>query len=84
VATGETHTIQEFLDVAFRCAGIDDWTPYVEQDPRYMRPAEVDLLMGDPTKARTRLGWKPSVSFEQLVQRMYEHDLREESRRARG
>jgi len=84
VATGETHTIQEFLDVAFRCAGIDDWTPYVEQDPRYMRPAEVDLLMGDPTKARTRLGWKPSVSFEQLVQRMYEHDLREESRRARA
>jgi GDPmannose 4,6-dehydratase len=82
IATGETHTIGEFLDLAFRCAGIDDWTPYVEQDPRFMRPAEVDLLLGDPTKARTKLGWTPRVSFEDLVARMYAHDLREESRRA--
>src|SRR4029453_3979549 len=70
IATGETHTIREFLDVAFRCAGIDDWTPRVEQDPRFMRPAEVDLLMGDPAKAKEHLGWEPKVSFEQLVERM--------------
>jgi len=82
IATGETHTIGEFLDLAFRCAGIDDWTPYVEQDPRFMRPAEVDLLLGDPTKARTTLGWTPRVSFEDLVARMYAHDVREESQRA--
>jgi len=82
IATGETHTIGEFLDLAFRCAGIDDWTPYVEQDPRFMRPAEVDLLLGDPTKARTQLGWTPRVSFEDLVARMCAHDLREESQRA--
>jgi len=78
IATGETHTIREFLDVAFRCAGIDDWTPYVQQDPRFMRPAEVDLLMGDPTKARDKLGWEPKVTFDELVRLMYENDLEEE------
>jgi len=82
IATGETHTIGEFLDVAFRCAGIDDWGPYVEQDPRFMRPAEVDLLLGDPSKANEKLGWTRKVSFEQLVERMYSHDLLDESRRA--
>src|SRR5215471_9200043 len=78
IATGETHTIREFLDVAFRCAEIGDWEPYVQQDPRFMRPAEVDLLMGDPTKARKHLGWEPKVTFEDLVRLMYEHDLEEE------
>jgi GDPmannose 4,6-dehydratase len=78
IATGETHTIRDFLDVAFRCAGIDDWTPYVRQDPRFMRPAEVDLLMGDPTKAREKLGWTPKVTFEELVRVMYAHDLEKE------
>jgi GDPmannose 4,6-dehydratase len=78
IATGETHTIREFLDVAFRCAGIDDWSGYVRQDPRFMRPAEVDLLMGDPTKSRKQLGWEPKVTFEDLVRLMYEHDLEEE------
>ena len=82
IATGETHTIGEFLDLAFKCAGYDDWAPYVEQDPRFMRPAEVDLLLGDPTKIQTQLGWQPKVSFEQLVERMYAHDLQDESRRA--
>jgi GDPmannose 4,6-dehydratase len=82
IATGETHTIREFLDVAFACAGIDDWRPYVEQDPRFIRPAEVDLLMGDPTKAAEQLGWKPRVSFAELVERMYEHDLAHEARQA--
>jgi GDPmannose 4,6-dehydratase len=82
IATGAMHTIREFLDVAFRCADIDDWTPYIEQDPRFMRPAEVDLLMGDPTKASAQLGWKPRVAFEDLVRRMYEHDLADEAARA--
>jgi GDPmannose 4,6-dehydratase len=82
ISTGETHTIREFLDAAFRCAGYDDWARYVRQDPRFERPAEVDLLMGDATKAREQLGWTPKVNFEALVQRMYESDLAEESTRA--
>lgn len=57
VSTGETHSIRELLDVAFARVGITDWSPYVAQDPRFMRPAEVDLLIGDSTKARTQLGW---------------------------
>jgi GDPmannose 4,6-dehydratase len=79
IATGETHTIREFLDEAFACAGIDDWSGYVKQDPRFERPAEVDLLMGDASKARRKLGWEPKVDFEGLVRRMYESDLAEES-----
>jgi len=82
IATGETHTIRDLLDVAFRQAGIDDWAPYVKQDPRFYRPAEVDLLIGDATKAHSKLGWKPHVSFEELVRMMYEHDLAEESAKA--
>jgi GDPmannose 4,6-dehydratase len=82
IATGETHTVREFLSLAFSSAGIDDWQPYVRNDPRFERPAEVDLLMGDPTKAHDRLGWEPSVSFEALVKMMYEHDLAEESAKA--
>jgi len=83
IATGETHTIREFLDLAFANAGIDDWGPYVRNDPRFERPAEVDLLMGDPTKAHDVLGWQRKVGFERLVAMMYEHDLQEESARAR-
>ena len=75
IATGETHTIREFLDVAFAHAGYTDWTPFVQQDPRFERPAEVDLLMGNPTKARTTLGWEPRVTFDQLVKLMYDADL---------
>jgi GDPmannose 4,6-dehydratase len=82
IATGETHTIREFLDVAFRCAGLDDWAPFVTRDSRFMRPAEVDLLMGDPGKACTKLGWQRQVMFEELVRSMYEHDLAEEANRA--
>jgi GDPmannose 4,6-dehydratase len=82
IATGETHTIREFLDLTFRCAEIDDWSRYVELDPRFVRPAEVDVLTGDPTKAKERLGWEPKVSFEQLVELMYRHDLQDEARRA--
>jgi len=82
IATGETHTIRDFLDVAFRIAGYEDWGPYVSHDTRFDRPAEVDLLMGDASKAHERLGWKPRVTFEELVRIMYESDLKEEQARA--
>jgi GDPmannose 4,6-dehydratase len=75
IATGETHTIREFLDVAFRIAGYDSWEPFVTHDTRFDRPAEVDLLMGDASKAKAKLGWTPKVSFEELVRMMYESDL---------
>lgn len=75
VATGETHSIREFLDVAFGYVNLD-WHDYVEFDPRYLRPAEVDLLVGDPTKAKQKLGWEPSVTFEGLVKLMVSADLR--------
>jgi GDPmannose 4,6-dehydratase len=75
VATGETHAISEFLDICFNCVNLD-WHDYVEFDERYLRPAEVDLLIGDPTKAKQKLGWEPSVTFEQLVVLMVEADLR--------
>src|SRR6476659_9274215 len=83
IATGETHTIRELLELAFAAAEIDDWTKYVESDKRFMRPAEVDILTGDATKARETLGWKPRVSFPELVTMMVESDLAEEARRAR-
>jgi GDPmannose 4,6-dehydratase len=82
VATGETHSIRELLDVAFRHVGIDDWSARVVQDPRFFRPAEVDLLIGDPTKAREKLGWEPRVGFEELVRMMVDHDLAEQRRLA--
>ncbi|HWS90394.1 MAG TPA: GDP-mannose 4,6-dehydratase [Pyrinomonadaceae bacterium] len=75
VATGETHSVREFLEEAFGYLGLD-WERYVEIDPRYFRPAEVDLLLGDPTKARTILGWEPKVSFKELVKIMVESDMR--------
>jgi GDPmannose 4,6-dehydratase len=78
VATGQTHSIREFLDIAFRHVGISDWSDRVLQDPRFLRPAEVDLLIGDATKAREALGWAPRVSFEELVRMMVDHDLREQ------
>jgi len=79
VATGETHEIREYLDIAFQHVGIDDWTPYVTQNPAFMRPAEVDLLIGDPSKARDVLGWEPKVSFPELVAMMVENDLVEQT-----
>jgi GDPmannose 4,6-dehydratase len=75
VATGETHSIREFLDIAFSYVNLD-WHNYVEFDPRYLRPAEVDLLIGEPTKVKQNLGWSPSVTFEELVALMVEADLR--------
>jgi GDPmannose 4,6-dehydratase len=74
IATNETHSIREFLDLAFQYVNLD-WHDYVEFDPRYLRPTEVDLLIGDPTKARENLGWEPSVTFEGLVNLMVEADL---------
>ncbi|MBE7191631.1 MAG: GDP-mannose 4,6-dehydratase [Gordonia polyisoprenivorans] len=78
VATGETHSIRELLDVAFAHVGIDEWADRVKQDPRFMRPAEVDLLIGDPSHARETLGWQPKVSFEELVRMMVDSDLAEQ------
>lgn len=78
LATGETHSIEEFLELAFKEVGIDDWRPYVKQNPAFMRPAEVDLLLGDPTKAETKLGWKRDVGFPELVKLMVRYDLETE------
>ena len=79
LATGETHSIEEFLTLAFKEIGIDDWKPYVKQNPAFMRPAEVDLLLGDPSLAENELGWKRKVDFPGLVKLMVEHDLKLES-----
>ena len=75
VATGETYSVQQFLEVAFQYVNLN-WKDYVEFDQRYLRPAEVDLLIGDPTKAKEKLGWEPSVTFEELVYLMVEADLK--------
>jgi len=79
LATGETHSIQEFLDLAFKEVGIDDWQPYVKQNAEFMRPAEVDILLGNPAKAEKVLGWKRQVDFPGLVKLMVEYDLGLES-----
>jgi GDPmannose 4,6-dehydratase len=75
IATGETHSVREFCDLAFRHVGLD-WEEHVVSDPRFLRPAEVDLLIGDAAKARRKLGWSPTVSFHDLVAMMVENDLR--------
>ena len=75
IATGVTHSVRDFVIAAFACAGIDDWQRYVEVDSGLFRPAEVDLLIGDASKARKRLGWQPTVTFENLVTMMVERDL---------
>jgi GDPmannose 4,6-dehydratase len=75
IATGEAHSIGELLDAAFGVVGISDWQPYVKTDPALIRPAEVDLLIGDASKARVALGWKPKLSFEELVAMMVRNDV---------
>jgi len=75
VATGETHTVREFVERAFATAEIKDWEKYVKMDPRYQRPAEVPLLRGKVEKAKTKLGWTPKVSFEELVDMMVKADV---------
>jgi GDPmannose 4,6-dehydratase len=76
IATGETHTVRECVEVAFDEAGLSDWERYVEIDPQFLRPAEVDLLIGDPTKAKEQLGWVPETSFEELIRLMTRADLK--------
>mgnify|MGYP003113605152 CR=1 FL=1 len=76
ICTGETYTISDFLDVAFKCVDIDDWAQYVVVDPKFYRPAEVDYLRGDHSKATKKLGWKPKTSFEELVKMMVLHDVK--------
>ena len=75
VATGETHSIRELLEVAFETVSLN-YNDYVEIDPRFIRPAEVELLIGDPTKAKLMLGWEPKVKFKELIEMMVENDLR--------
>lgn len=75
LATGETHSIQEFLELAFKEVGINDWKPYIKHNPAFIRPAEVDILLGNPTKAENVLGWKRKVDFPSLVKLMVKHDL---------
>jgi len=75
IATNETHSIREFLDLAFNYVNLN-WHDYVEFDERYLRPAEVDLLIGDSTKARQKLGWQPSVTFKELVELMVDADIK--------
>ncbi len=79
VATGETHSVREFLEEAFSYVKLD-WQKYVVVDPRYFRPAEVDLLLGDPSKARQALGWQPKVGFRELVRMMVDGDLKGQGR----
>jgi GDPmannose 4,6-dehydratase len=83
IATGETHSVREFLDEAFGALKMD-WKKYVEIDPRYYRPTEVDVLIGDSSKARKALGWQPRVRFQELVRIMVDADLESESRLPEG
>jgi GDPmannose 4,6-dehydratase len=75
IGTGETHSIREFLDAAFRRIGIDGWSNYVVVDPKFYRPAEVDYLLGIPKKAEKQLGWKRNITFEKLAERMVDYDV---------
>jgi GDPmannose 4,6-dehydratase len=79
IGTGETHQGKEWAQIAFERVGLN-WEEYIKTDPQFMRPAEVDLLIADPAKARTKLGWKPEVSFRQLIEMMVDHDLEAEAR----
>lgn len=74
IATGVSHSVRQFADIAFRCAGLD-YRDYVKTDPAFLRPAEVDHLLGDPSRAKKVLGWKPEVSFERMIEMMVESDI---------
>jgi GDPmannose 4,6-dehydratase len=82
LATGETHSIEELVERAFAEVGIENWRDHVRQDPKFLRPAEVDLLIGDPSKAKRVLGWEREVDFPALVKMMVAHDLRYEATKA--
>ena len=83
VATGETHSIEELVELAFAEIGVENWRDYVRHDSKFLRPAEVDLLIGDASKARRQLGWEPEVDFPQLIKMMVAHDLDLESSKIR-
>ena len=83
IATGETHSVAEWVEAAFRSVGAE-WREFVEHDPRYDRPAEVDLLLGDPSKARKVLGWEPKVRFDDLVRILVAADLKAEGLNPEG
>ncbi|PQE00506.1 GDP-mannose 4,6-dehydratase [Mycobacterium sp. EPG1] len=82
LATGETHSIEEFLTIAFQQIGIEDWTPFVVRNQAFIRPAEVDILLGNPAKAESVLGWRREVDFHGLVRLMVEHDIADQRARA--
>jgi GDPmannose 4,6-dehydratase len=83
VATGKSHSIEQLLEVAFLAADLKDWRQYVRQDQRFFRPAEVDLLIGDASKAKSKLGWQPKVGFNELIEMMVRHDIDYETKRAK-
>jgi GDPmannose 4,6-dehydratase len=83
IATGETHSVREFVEEAFDYAGLD-WKKYVKIDKRYFRPTEVDILLGDSSKAREKLGWEPKVNFKQLVRMMVDADMALVNRQLHG
>tara|TARA_R110001632_G_scaffold17996_1_gene56280 strand:+ start:5907 stop:6881 length:975 start_codon:yes stop_codon:yes gene_type:complete len=76
ISTGVKYSIKEFLTMAFKVIGIDDWDKYVKQDARYMRPAEVDMLIGNSSKAHKELGWKPKVNIQEMIKRMVNNDIK--------
>lgn len=75
IGTGTSHSVEDFVKAAFKAVGIDDWKQYIEIDPRYYRPSEVDNLIADTSKAKEKLGWEPKVTFDELVEKMMRHDL---------
>ena len=83
VATGKSHSIEQLLEVAFAAADLKDWRQYVRQDQRFFRPAEVDLLIGDASKAKSKLCWQPKVGFNELIEMMVRHDIDYETKRAK-
>ena len=83
VATGKTHSIEDLVRLAFNEVGIENWRDYVRQDPKFFRPAEVDLLIGDAVEGPTELGWEPEVAFPELIKMMVANDLKIESEKAR-
>ena len=81
IATGTAYSIEDLVERSFAEVGIDDWRRYIRQDPKFFRPAAVDLLIGDSTKARTKLGWQPEVDFPALIKMMVANDLELEAQR---
>ena len=84
IGTGETHSVKEFIQTAFDIAGLKNWEDHITVDKRFYRPAEVDLLIADPSKANRKLGWKPKTSFKDLVKMMVENDIKFVERQIEG